>query len=331
MKRVALPGLLAAALCAAACGSTAIPTESEPVQTASSAPAISTAPTFSPDPSFEALVAEGIRVREQFGLRADEEWVREVTADPDHQIGLEIPLTLAEQAELDARAAGEERLGAVLSDYGEEHPEEFAGMRINNEQGSFVMLFTGHLEEHAAAIAKLIRPGEPVEIRLAPVAAEDLEALMTRIDADGDALRAVGVFTLVLSADEEAGRVVVEVSTERGDAQPLLAARYGPAVEVRVLDPTGAYLKPRGRISGRVVDRNGDGVRANVGSEPLFGTDLPMDSIGPPETEPDGTFVLKNMLPGPWRITALGGFDDVAVDTDVSPGGVATVELVVEP
>jgi hypothetical protein len=323
--RIFSVGVFAAALCIAACRPTAMPVPSAP------APTVSNAPTVTPDPSFEALVAEGIRVREMFGLRADDEWVREVTADPDHQIGLEIPLTLAEQAELDARAAGEERVGAVLDDYGREHPEEFAGMRINNEEGSFVMLFTGHLEEHAAAIAKLIRPGEPVEIRRAPIPEQDLQALMDRIDSDSNALRAVGVFPLVISANEETGRVVVEVSTERGDAQPMLAARYGPFVEVRVLDSTGAYLKPRGEIRGQVVDRDGDGVQANVGSEPLFAKDLPMDSVGPPETETDGTFVLDDMLPGRWRITAIGGFDDVSVDVDVPPGGVATVQLVVDP
>jgi hypothetical protein len=326
MKHMAvLSGVIAAALCMAACRPTAAPVSSESPTT------VSSAPTLTPNPSFEALVAEGIRVREMFGLRADEAWVREVTADPDHRMGLEIPLTLAEQAELDARAAGVERLGAVLHEYGEDHPEEFVGMSINNEEGSFVVLFTGHLEEHAAAIAKLIRPGEPVEIRLAPTSEEDLLALMDRIDSDGNALRTVGVFTLVISTDEEAGRVVVEVSTERGDAQPLLAARYGPLVEVRILDPTGAYLKPRGEIRGQVVDGDGDGVQANVGSEPLFAKDLPMDSIGPPETEPDGTFVLDHMLPGRWRITAIGGFDDVSVEVDVPPGGVATVELVVDP
>jgi hypothetical protein len=326
MKRMSLLlGVIAAALCMAACGPTAVPVPSTPPATVTSSPGLT------PNPSFEALVAEGIRVREMFGLRADEAWVREVTADPDHRIGLEIPLTLAEQAELDARAAGVESVGAILDEYGEDHPEEFAGMSINNEKGSFVMLFTGHLEEHAAAIAKLIRPGEPVEIRLAPVPEEDLLALMDRINSDSNALQAVGVFTLVISTDEEAGRVVVEVSTERGDAQPLLAARYGPRVEVRVLDPTGAYLKPGGEIRGQVVDRHGNGVQANVGSEPLFAKDLPRDSIGPPETEPDGTFVLEDMLPGRWRITALGGFDDVSVEADVPPGGVATVELVVDP
>jgi len=64
---------------------------------------------------------------------------------------------------------------------------------------------------------------------------------------------------------------------------------------------------------------------------PIFAEGLPMDSIGPPETEKDGSFVLDDLFPGKWRLTALGGFEDVSVEVDVPPGGVATVELVVDP
>jgi len=323
--RATLPAAIGLVLLVGACAPA--PAHSE----APASAATSIQPTASPDPSFEALVAQGIKVREMFGLRADEEWVREVTADPDHRIVLEIPMTLAEQEELRSRAAGQERVGAVLNEYGLAHPEDFAGMQINNEKSSFVMLFTGNLEEHAAAIAKLIRPGEPVEVRLAPVAQEDLDALMNRINEDAKALRSVGVFVVVISTDEEVGRVIVEVSSERGDAQSLLAARYGPFVDVRVIDPTGAYLKPRGNIRGQVVDREGEGVQANVASEPLFAEGLPLDSVGPPETEPDGEFLLENKFPGKWRVTAVGAFDDVSVEVDVPPGGVATVVLVVDP
>ena len=326
MNRTTLLGVIAAALCLAACGPTAVPVPSTPPAT------VTAAPTVTPDPSFEALVAEGVRVREMLGLRADEEWVRAVTADPGARTTFGVPLTLAEEGELGERATSRQELQPVLEQYGAEHPKEYAGLMIDQKKdGMLVILFTGHLEEHAAAIAKLVRPGAKLEVRRAGAASAELEALMNRINSDSDALQSVGVFVLAISTDELAGKLIVEVSTERGDAQPLLAARFGPNVEVKVTDPTGSYLPPSGEIRGHVLDRNGDGVQANIGSEPLFAKDLPRDSIGPPETEPDGTFVLDDMLPGRWRITALGGFDDVSVEVDVPPGGVATVELVVDP
>ena len=314
------------ALLVTACTPAVTPSE------APGSPGTSIQPTPSPDPSFEALVAEGIRLRTFLGLRADEEWVRAVSADPGARANYGIPLTLAEEAELNAREATQEQLGPLLEEYAAEHPDDFAGMLVDNDRGGvLVMLFTGHIEEHAAAIAKLIQPGAPVDVRLAPVAQEDLEALMDRINSDSDVLQNAGVFVLVISTDEQSGKLVVEVSTERGDAQPLLAARYGPNVEVRVLDPTGAYLKPTGTIRGRVVDADGDGVRTTVASEPLFADDLPLDSVGPPETEADGTFRLDGKLPGRWRLTAEGeGLGPTSVEVDVPAGGTATVEIAID-
>ena len=325
-RRTPLTVAFGLALLVGACAPAAAPPE------APASPAISIPPTPSPDPSFEALVAEGIRLRTFLGLRADEEWVRAVSADPGARTTYGIPLTLAEEADLNAREASQEELGPLLEEYASEHPDDFAGMLVDNDKGGvLVMLFTGHLEEHAAAIAKLIKPGAPVEVRLAPIAQEDLEALMERINSDSDALQNAGVFVLVISTDEQSGKLVVEVSTERGDAQPLLAARYGPNVVVRVLDPTGAYLKPSGTIRGRVVDADGDSVHATVASEPLFAADLPRDSVGPPETEADGTFQLDRMLAGRWRLTAEGeGLGPTSVEVDVPPGGTATVEIVLD-
>ena len=48
-------------------------------------------------------MAEGIRQRTFLGLRADEEWVRAVSADPGARTTYGIPLTLAEEADLNAR------------------------------------------------------------------------------------------------------------------------------------------------------------------------------------------------------------------------------------
>ena len=68
-----------------------------------------------------------------------------------------------------------------------------------------------------------------------------------------------------------------------------------------------------------------------MASEPLFAADLPRDSVGPPETEADGTFQLNGMLPGLWRLTAEGeGLGPTSVEVDVPPGGTETVEIVLD-
>lgn len=316
---------LAIAVLVAACGGAA------PSDVPASDPAPSIPTTPSPDPSFEALVAEGIRIRTMLGLRADEAWVREVSADPGARTSWEIPLTPAEEAELDERATNRRELQPILEQYGAEHPDDYAGLMIDQEKdGMLVILFSDHLEEHAAAIARLVHPAAKLEVRQAGASSAELERLMTRINADGDALRSVGVFVLAISTDEVRGKLIVEVSTVRGDAQPLLAARYGPIVEVEVTDPTGSYLPPPGEIRGRIVDRDGNGVQGQVGSEPLFG-DMPRDSVGPPDTNADGTFRLKDMLPGEWRLTAfVRGVETATADVEVTPGEVATIELVVD-
>lgn len=318
----------AVAVLAAACGGTA-PSDVPPSMPPGATQAPSVPPT--PDPSFEALVAEGIRARTSLGLRADEAWVRAVTADPDARIGFEIRLTLEEEAELNQRAANRRELQPVLEQYGAEHPEDYAGLMIDQEKGGIlVALFSDNVEEHAAAIARLVHPAAELEIREAGASSAELEQLMNRINDDGDALRSVGVFVLAISTDELRGKLVVEVSTMRGDAQPLLAARYGPMVEVEVTDPTGSYLPPLGEIRGRIVDGDGNGVQGQIASEPLFG-DMPRDSVGPPETNADGTFRLKNMLPGEWRLTALvNGVEAATADVEVPPGGRASIELVVD-
>jgi hypothetical protein len=306
--------------------------DGQPAPTVPSAPPSSASPPgASAAPDIEAVIAESVAFRRQFGLRADEAWVRQVASDPNALWSYQVPLTAAEEADLDARAAATEQLAPILEDYGAQHRDEYAGLYIDQERGGvLVVLFTANLQAHGEAISRLVRPGIAIELREAPQSEADLDALMERVSGD-EALPGIGVFVVTASADQAAGVVDIGVSTERGDVQGLITGRYGPAVRVTVLDPTGAFLKPRGTIVGRLVDAGGRGIQGAVGSEPQF-ADIPMDSIGPPETNPDGTFRLENQLPGRWRLTGFAeGYAESSVEVDVPPGGLATVEIVLRP
>ncbi len=236
-----------------------------------------------------------------------------------------------EQAGLDARPRTFEQISNVLQDYGATHPGEFGGLYVEPPGSTqFVVLFTGHLDEHSAALAKLVNPMAQIMLRKTPTAEKDLDALMERISNDAPALRAAGIFVVQQSRMDVERVVDVGISTERPDAAGLLVGRYGPTAKVTVIDPTGAYLKAPGAVVGRVLDPSGKGVQAMVGSQPLF-ADIPLDSIGY-ETTPAGTYRIPDLLPGKWRISAQAdAFAPASVDVDVPSGGVVTADIVLKP
>jgi hypothetical protein len=156
------------------------------------------------------------------------------------------------------------------------------------------------------------------------------EALFDRIAADTEPLRDLGVFVVTSALREQQGKVHVSLSTERADAVDVMAARYGPSVDVEVIDPTGAYLKPRGTIDLRVTDRRGRAVEAGIGLKPLF-ADIPLDSIGL-QTDSKGRFRSADQLPGPWRLTAMApGFEPGSVEVDLAPGAIVTATIELTP
>jgi hypothetical protein len=278
----------------------------------------------------DADIAKAVQFRTRFGLRADETWAREVAGNPAHEVAYGIALMPDEQAGLDARPRTFEEISTVLQDYGAKHPGEYGGLYVEPPGSTqFVILFTRNLEDHSAALAKLVNPLAQITLRQTPTAEKDLDALMERISNDST-LRAAGIFVVASSRDDVGRAVEVDISTERPDAAGLLVGRYGPTVKVNVIDPTGAYLKPPGAVVGRVLDPSGKGVQAMVGAQPLF-ADLPLDSMGY-ETTPAGTYRLADLLPGRWRISAqTDAFAPGSVDVEVPSGGVATADITLKP
>jgi hypothetical protein len=311
--------LVAIALVAAGCA---------PVERAISSLAPSAAPTeLAPD---EAEIAAAIEFRELVGLRADEAWVREVAANPAALRNYGVPLMPFEEAELGRRATALEEIRAVVEAYAAAHGDEYAGSYVDQDAGGlFVVMFTQHVDQHDAALRRLLAPDARFAVRQAIFTSGELTELQERIATD-DTLRDEGIFVLATSADEAAGVVTVDLSTERLDAEAFLRARFGPAVRATVVDPTGAFLKPRGVIAGRVVDEAGRPLEAALDAKPLF-AEIPMDAMGI-GTQRDGTFVLPDQLVGRWRITATAeGYEPGSGEVDVASGRVSRVEIVLRP
>lgn len=281
------------------------------------------------EPTLDPEIARAMDFREQYGLRADRVWAEEVARDPTATLEYGVPLLPSEAAELGRRAAEAEELVPILQAYGAANSDEFGGLYIDQRNGGIpVVLFTANLAEHEAAIRAKLPPGARFTVREARFSERELRALQERIVADDAELRVEGIAAIGVGADPITGTITIEVSTERTDAADVLVARYGEAVRVTVLDPTGAYLKPPGTIEGRVVDPNGRPIAgAAINRRPLF-ADILLDTIGI-GSEADGRFRLERTLPGHWRIGAeQEGFEPASVEVDVPPGGVATIEIV---
>jgi hypothetical protein len=202
---------------------------------------------------------EAIHFRGTFGLRTDLAYVRFVAASPlasSAEFG--VPLMPEERTELNARAANADAVVAVIQSYAGAHPDEFAGLYLDQENGggAVTTLWTGHLDEHADAIRALVRPGARIAFRGATFSERDLNALQDRIWADVDWMRSESVAPQGGGVDVIANRVELEVSSSRPDAAALVSAHYpvAPGMLIVTSDGTGAVLIRAGTVRGRVVD-----------------------------------------------------------------------------
>jgi hypothetical protein len=251
------PVILAAILL----GACASPPPGSPA--AASAP-LTPAATPTPEPvagPSDEEIREAMRERQDFGLRADEAWVRAVAANPNASSDmLGIPLLPAEEVEFQSRQERLRGVAGLAQRYAGDHPKDFAGLFIDQEHRLVVILFTADVEAHQAALAKLI-PGDDdlLAVRLATSSRADLEALMDRIAKDDDWFRTIDAKLMGAGLDEIHNLVDVEISSANAAAPGLIADHFGagPALLKVTSDGTGIELQPKGKVRGRVVNADG--------------------------------------------------------------------------
>lgn len=119
---------------------------------------------------------------------------------------------------------------AALQAYGAEHADEFAGLYVDDQsQGSFVMLFTGHLEEHAAALTEI---WPRVTVRGARFSEAALTAVLEGLDMQ--AMAQDGIEPLSAGLDTMNNRVTLDLKSDDPTLEAQLELRYGGMVEVTV-------------------------------------------------------------------------------------------------
>jgi hypothetical protein len=314
--------------------SPAPPPTPSPTESRSAEPASSVGPSFTPRPvQSDEAIAYATRFRKDFGLRSDAGFVKGLAKDPRAVEAYGILMLPAEQYDLDHRVGGDE-LDKVDA-YARANADAFAGLYIDQEAGGVVVvLFTGDLTHHLAAVPSLV-PERRVVVRGARTTLADLEALQQRITDERDVIRAMGGIVQSVGTMIMDNLVDLEISSADPGLPHRLAERYG-ADRVQVnSDGIGVAFKPLGRVVVRVVDRSGHPqVEMYVGYDPVTSINAPITDIGY-DTGPDGTAIIPNLPPVRWRITAKvpipnDGWQTLAsADVDVPPGGDAHVTLVV--
>jgi hypothetical protein len=119
---------------------------------------------------------------------------------------------------------------ADLQAYGAEHADEFGGLYVDDQgQGSFVMLFTDNLDEHAAALAEI---WPRVTVR----GVQFTEAALIEL-LEGPAIRGIGgdgVEFLSAGLDTMNNRVTLDLKSNDPTLELRLELEFGGMVEVSV-------------------------------------------------------------------------------------------------
>ncbi len=255
-----------------------------------------------------------VELRRQFGLRSDLDWVQAVAVDPRATTTLlEIPLLPEEAQAVAADEAMDDAIAIVVNDYAASHRDEFGGLYIDRETNAgLVSLWTGHLDEHEAAIRARLARGARAFFRQVAYSERYLGSLQDRIVADRDWMSSIPAAFGSAGVDVIRNETLVTVSSANPAAVDLIEDHYGFGAALEVSsDGTGAALIPWGIVNGRVRTRSGD-------LPPQADYFLQWRGSGPGDcgggdvgygVSPDGTFTLPCQQ-GTWTIEVTVPSDD---------------------
>jgi hypothetical protein len=212
-------------------------------------------------------IADAIRFRQDLGLRADVEYVRQAAIDadsfPDSPWG--VPLSLAEQEELARRIEVQDALGPGVELA--ETSDAYSGMYIDQmDEGTPVFTFTEIPSQLMAEISSSLPPGTRVRAELRPYTRDGLLEVVGKIERDYETLGAAGIQVTALGVDEVHGVVLVGLADPTDAATERLTATYGDALRFRSLQPGRADAcnsladcwPPKGGM--KIVSNSGGGI-----------------------------------------------------------------------
>jgi hypothetical protein len=218
-----------------------------------------------PDPVQERSlrIDLAIQFRQDFGLRADREYVSQLESQSAQyqEAGLKygLPLTAAEMQDLDSRQAVEAATD-IIQEFGDTTARStFAGFYIDQRTGGTVRVgFTADAANQLQALKQLFPYPDKLASFAAPYTEDQLEAFQNQIGSDLPSLESLGVYTVGLSFEHSA--VAVGAIDPTPNLQQELQARY-PGMPIRLEQsgvPRLAHCDtPYGCLSGQ-ADRYDD-------------------------------------------------------------------------
>lgn len=221
---------------------------------------ITTAPISfdpTPEPALEGDVADAIDVRERFGLRADEAWVRSVAADPMALTPAEwgIPLLPPEVADLMSRRWPVGLLRQVRA-YGLQFPEDFATAYSNLQGSGVIVQFKQNVTEHRVALAQMPFEG-PIEVVQAEWSLKDLEGFLEQVEGERAWLESLGARFVEPSVQELDNAVSLRYEGPRG-LENLILGHFGrPSWLQLQWGGPGPWNGPRGDLVVQIRDDHG--------------------------------------------------------------------------
>lgn len=239
--------------------------------------------TAAAEPTLSGEEADAREFRVAMGLRSDLAWIRKVAQDPssaDGKLRYDVPLMPDETADLDSRPKRTEDIVEVIEGYGSAHPDEWAGLWIDQSRGaSVVAQFTGHIDEHREGIRRQLRPDALFEVRRVRWPLHILRALKDRITTalmgdDGAWYRTIDAFYASGGVDIRANVVSVEISSSNPDAARLVQEHFG-ATDGRLRvesDGTGTMLHLPAKGTLIVIARDAAG-------RPIAGLDCVLEIV----------------------------------------------------
>jgi hypothetical protein len=133
-----------------------------------------------------------------------------------------------EALEISRRQQSASELGPKIQPYTEQHPDEFAGIWMDNEAFVLTVAFTGHVTEHRAALGRLVDDSPLLKVVEQRFTRAELYALQERLSADRD--RPIGTSRAIIShsgTSDVMNRIQVGVVAIDDEARRVLSERYG--------------------------------------------------------------------------------------------------------
>ena len=174
----------------------------------------------------EPDVVEAIEIRERYGLRADVEWIRQVSNDPAALVPEEygIPLMPDELGDLLSRR-WPNTLIVQLREYGEQFPDDFTAALINEKASGAIVRFKANLDRHRAFLAALPLDG-PVLIEQAYWSLKELNTFLGQVKAEEKWIDSTGATWVDPVVYELENRVVIRFEGPAG-LEPTIERHFG--------------------------------------------------------------------------------------------------------